>query len=153
MASFGAAVCHGPSPFHVSGTCAAGRLYPGPTVQPSVLTNVQAASKTAASKAIVLTGGNRITSAQLLHSARLRAPAALPRGVGRVDDDPIAQLEPAKNFEGRAEVAADADRAQMYFAVLVDDRDSRPLSAEEHGIHWNRNSWNGSASRKMHFAE
>src|ERR1019366_8863799 len=79
IASFGAAVCHGPSPFHASGTCAVGRLYPGPTVQPTV----QPASNAAASKALfkshLMTEGNRFTSAHLLRSAWLRALAALHR--------------------------------------------------------------------------
>jgi hypothetical protein len=69
MASFGAAVCHGPSPFHVSGTCAAGRLYRGPTVHPTVH-----ASNVASSQRVnigITTEGDRITNVQLPGSVEL----------------------------------------------------------------------------------
>src|ERR1700676_1105862 len=73
--------------------------------------------------------------------------------VGRVNDDPIADLEPAKNFKRRSEIASNADRVHMHNVVLVDDRHSRPLGAEQHGVYRDRNPRNRGPSRKMHLAE
>src|ERR1039458_9282350 len=96
-----------------------------------------------------------VASRARISGARLGDVHLLPffQRVGRVNDDLIADVEPAKNFQGSAEVAPDADRMHMHFTVLVDDRNPRPLGAKQHGVYRNRNPWNRVSSRKMHLAE
>src|SRR5208282_6305496 len=73
--------------------------------------------------------------------------------VGRVDDDLIADVDTAQNFQRGAEVAPNVDGVHMHLAVLVDDRNPRSLGAEQHGVYRNRDPRDRSPGRKMHLAE
>src|SRR5271163_2401882 len=74
-------------------------------------------------------------------------------GIGGIDDDLIADLDPAKNLQRGPEVTPNSDGAQMHLPVLVNDRDLGSLGTEQHGVYRDRNPWNRSPRRKMHLAK
>ena len=50
--------------------------------------------------------------------------------IGRVDDDLIADIDSAENFESGSEIAPNRDSLEVHFAIFIDHRDLWSLRAK-----------------------
>jgi len=57
--------------------------------------------------------------------------------VWRVENDPIVRLEPVKNFEAGAVIAADGERLQACVVIGIDHYGAESFGAEEQRVHGN----------------